>query len=149
MDMRVLRRIIKEFEKSSLSKLEITEKDLNIKLEKDLHQNKDQVKIMESYNQPLVQETKDDYYVLESPLVGTFYEASSPDAAPFVRLNQRVEKGEVLFIIEAMKVMNEIKSPISGVIKKIHVLDGQSVEFAQKIKFCISSTHDFLLSISV
>ena len=133
MDMRVLRRIIKEFEKSSLSKLEITEKDLNIKLEKDLHQNKDQVKIMESYNQPLVQETKDDYYVLESPLVGTFYEASSPDAAPFVRLNQRVEKGEVLFIIEAMKVMNEIKSPISGVIKKIHVLDGQSVEFAQKI----------------
>ncbi|PKK95365.1 MAG: acetyl-CoA carboxylase, biotin carboxyl carrier protein [Tenericutes bacterium HGW-Tenericutes-5] len=133
MDMRVLRRIIKEFEKSSLSKLEITENDLNIKLEKDSHQTKDQVRMIESYNQPIVQETKDDYYVLESPLVGTFYEASSPDAAPFVRLNQRVEKGEVLFIIEAMKVMNEIKSPISGVIKKIHVLDGQSVEFAQKI----------------
>ena len=54
MDMRILRRIIKEFEKSSLTKLEITEKELNIKLEKDNNQNKDQVKIIESYNQPLV-----------------------------------------------------------------------------------------------
>ena len=133
MDMRVLRRIIKEFEKSSLSKLEITEKDLNIKLEKSLGQNNDQIRIIESYNEPIVEETKNDYFVLESPLVGTYYEASSPDASPFVKLNQRVEKGEVLFIIEAMKVMNEIKSPISGIIKKIHVLDGQSVEFAQKI----------------
>lgn len=133
MDMRILRRVIREFEKSSLSKLEITEKDLNIKLEKNLGQSNDHVKVVETYNEPLVQETKNDYYVLESPLVGTYYEASSPDAAPFVKLNQRVEKGEVLFIVEAMKVMNEIKSPISGIIKKIHVLDGQSVEFAQKI----------------
>ena len=133
MDMRVLRRIIKEFEKSSLSKLEITEKDLNIKLEKSLGQNNDQIRIIESYNEPIVEETKNDYFVLESPLVGTYYEASSPDASPFVKLNQRIEKEKVLIIIEAMKVMNEIKSPISGIIKKIHVLDGQSVEFAQKI----------------
>lgn len=133
MEMRMLRRIIKEFENSSLTKLEITEKDLNIKLEKDICKNKDEVRVIESYNQPIIEETKEDYYVLESPLVGTYYEASSPDAAPFVKLNQRVEKGEVLFIIEAMKVMNEIKSPISGIIKKIHLLDGQSVEFAQRI----------------
>lgn len=133
MDMRMLRRIIKEFENSSLSKLEITEKDFNVKLEKNINQDFEVFKPIDSTNQSLVHEAKDNYYILESPLVGTYYEASSPDQAPFVRLNQRVEKGEVLFIVEAMKVMNEIKSPVSGVIKKINVLDGQTVEFGQKI----------------
>ena len=133
MDIRMLRRVIKEFENSSLSKLEITEKDFNVKLEKNTNQDFEVLKPIVTTNQSLVHEVKDKHYILESPLVGTYYEASSPDQAPFVRLNQRVEKGEVLFIVEAMKVMNEIKSPVSGVIKKINVLDGQTVEFGQKI----------------
>jgi len=138
MDFRHLKRIIKEFENSSISKLEITEKDFNIKLEKA---NKNSTSIEAENieiisNQSLNKEKVDNRsknFILESPLVGTFYEAASSDSSPFVMLNQRVEKGDVLFIIEAMKVMNEIKSPISGIIRNINVSNGQTVEYAQKI----------------
>ena len=68
---------------------------------------------------------------INSPIVGTFYSAASPESAPFVEVGQRVNKGDVLCIVEAMKVMNEIESEYSGVIREIQMANGQPVEFGQ------------------
>ncbi len=66
-----------------------------------------------------------------SPIVGTFYGAPSPESAPFVEVGQRVTAGDVLCIVEAMKVMNEIESEVSGVVREITISTGQPVEFGQ------------------
>lgn len=68
---------------------------------------------------------------VESPLVGTFYAAPSPDSAPFVQVGDRVTPDTVICIIEAMKVMNEIKAEKSGVVKEIVAQNGQPVEYGQ------------------
>ena len=70
---------------------------------------------------------------IPSPLVGTFYRASSPDADPFVAVGSRVNKDTVVCIIEAMKVMNEIKAETSGVIKKILVENATAVQYGQSM----------------
>ncbi|MCX7987928.1 MAG: acetyl-CoA carboxylase biotin carboxyl carrier protein [Thermodesulfovibrio sp.] len=72
-------------------------------------------------------------HTVTSPLVGTFYRSPSPDSSPFVEVGTRVEKGQVLCIIEAMKIMNEIESDVSGVIKKILVESGQPVEYGEPL----------------
>ncbi len=71
--------------------------------------------------------------VVKSPMVGTFYRASSPDAAPFVQEGDSVEAGATLCIIEAMKMMNQIEAPVSGTLKKFLVENGAPVEFGQPI----------------
>ncbi len=68
---------------------------------------------------------------VKSPMVGTFYRAPAPDAEPFVKEGDRIEKGDILCIVEAMKLMNEIKAEVSGVVEKIMVENGQPVEFGQ------------------
>jgi acetyl-CoA carboxylase biotin carboxyl carrier protein len=70
---------------------------------------------------------------IDSPLVGTFYRAASPDSDAFVNVGDRVTADTVIAIIEAMKVMNEIKAEKSGVIKEILVENGQPVEFGQPL----------------
>lgn len=72
-------------------------------------------------------------HTITSPLVGTFYRASSPDAPPFVEVGSKVQKGQVLCIIEAMKIMNEIESDVSGIVKKILVENGQPVEYGEPL----------------
>ncbi len=72
-----------------------------------------------------------DGHVMTAPMVGTFYRAGSPDAAPFVEVGQTVKAGDTLCVIEAMKLMNEIEADISGVIKAIQVENGQAVEYGQ------------------
>ncbi len=68
-----------------------------------------------------------------SPIVGTFYQSSSPDSPPFVAVNDIVKKGDVLCIIEAMKLMNEIEAEVSGTIVEILVENGQAVEYDQPL----------------
>ena len=70
-----------------------------------------------------------------SPMVGTFYKASPPDAKPFVEVGQTVSKGDVVCIVEAMKLMNEIESEFSGKVVEICVEDGQPVEFGQVLMY--------------
>jgi acetyl-CoA carboxylase biotin carboxyl carrier protein len=70
---------------------------------------------------------------VRSPMVGTFYRAPSPQSPPYVDLNQRVEAGQVVCIVEAMKLMNEIESEVAGVIVKVLVQNGQPVEFSQPL----------------
>ncbi len=71
--------------------------------------------------------------VVKSPIVGTFYEASAPDKDPFVRVGDSVKKGDILFIIESMKLMNEVNSEFDGKVVEILVKNGQPVEFGQPI----------------
>lgn len=72
-------------------------------------------------------------HVVKSPMVGTFYRASSPGAAPFVEVGQSVSEGETLCIIEAMKILNQIEADKSGVVKKILVDNAQPVEYDQPL----------------
>lgn len=74
--------------------------------------------------------------IVTSPLVGTFYRAPAEGADPYVRVGDSVKKGQVLAIVEAMKLMNEIESDFDGVVKKILVQDGEPVEYGQPL-FCV------------
>lgn len=70
---------------------------------------------------------------IKSPMVGTFYRSPSPDAKPFVSVGQQVNKGDVICIVEAMKMMNQIEADVSGTVEAILVEDGQPVEFDQDL----------------
>jgi acetyl-CoA carboxylase biotin carboxyl carrier protein len=72
-------------------------------------------------------------HILKSPMVGTFYRASSPEAKPFVEVGQTVKQGQTVCIIEAMKLMNEIEADASGQVKAILVENGQPVEYGQPL----------------
>ncbi|MBQ8176266.1 MAG: acetyl-CoA carboxylase biotin carboxyl carrier protein [Oscillospiraceae bacterium] len=71
--------------------------------------------------------------VVKSPIVGTFYAAASPEKPPFVTVGQQVKKGDVLMIIESMKLMNEVQSEFDGTVAEILVNNGEAVEFDQPI----------------
>ena len=72
-------------------------------------------------------------HTVKSPMVGTFYRAASPGAAPFVEVGDSVNQGDTLCIVEAMKLMNEIEADASGTVKAILVENGQPVEFGQPL----------------
>jgi len=72
-------------------------------------------------------------HILTSPIVGTFYRSPSPDSSPFVEVGSRVKKGQVLCIIEAMKLMNEIECDVDGVIAAIYPQNAQAVEFGEPL----------------
>ncbi len=78
-------------------------------------------------------EPEDDGFEVTAPMVGTFYAASSPGAAPYVQVGDRVNEGDTLCVIEAMKMMNQIEADVSGVIKSIRIQNGEPVEFGQTL----------------
>ena len=78
-------------------------------------------------------EPEEDLHIVRSPIVGTFYEAPSPGAPPFVKVGDPVEIGQVLCIVEAMKLMNEIECDVAGEIVKKLVANGQPIEYGQEL----------------
>ena len=76
---------------------------------------------------------EEDLFIVKSPIVGTFYESPSPGSPPFFKVGDQVETGQILCIIEAMKLMNEIESDASGVLVKRMVNNGQPVEYGQPL----------------
>ncbi len=78
-------------------------------------------------------EVEEEGYLVPAPMVGTFYAASSPGAAPYVQVGDRVNEGDTLCIIEAMKMMNQIEADVSGVVKSIRVQNGEPVEYGQTL----------------
>ena len=82
---------------------------------------------------PAAVETPASHHLMKSPIVGTYYRASDPTAAPFVKLGDVVRKGQVLCIIEAMKLMNEIESDVAGEVIKIHPENGHPVQFGEPL----------------
>lgn len=145
MDLRQVKNLMKEFEDSKIHKLEITEDGFTIKLEKEESKIFSSAPVVEMAQQPVVQsqvaapannvveEELNEYTEVKAPLVGTFYQSPSPDSDPFVTKGSKVKKGDTLFIVEAMKVMNEITAPCSGEVVSVLINDGTMVEFGQVI----------------
>ncbi|MCJ7577062.1 MAG: acetyl-CoA carboxylase biotin carboxyl carrier protein [candidate division Zixibacteria bacterium] len=82
---------------------------------------------------PKMAEETDHLVPIKSPMVGTFYRAPAPDAKPYVELNQQIAAGQVVCVIEAMKLMNEIESEVAGRVAKILVENAKPVEFGQSL----------------
>ena len=128
-------------EESNLNEIEVSQGDESVRISK----GKDPVDYIENNqintsisSQEKVSINEDDTrkFVgnqVKAPLVGTFYRKPSPDSDPFVKVGDIVKKGQVLCIIEAMKMMNEIKSEFDGEVSSIVIEDGQPVEFGQTI----------------
>jgi acetyl-CoA carboxylase biotin carboxyl carrier protein len=79
------------------------------------------------------EESEAGLHIITSPIVGTFYRSPNPESASFVNVGDRVSKGKVLCIIEAMKLMNEIECDVDGVITKIYPQNGQPIEYGEKL----------------
>jgi len=137
MDLRKLKKLIDLVEASGISELELTEGEEKVKISRNngvsyqpqLVQSQPQsIKTEETEIPPAVNGD-----TINSPMVGSFYRAASPDSSPFVDVGATVKKGDVLCIIEAMKLLNEIESDHDGIIKKILVENGQPVEFGEPL----------------
>jgi acetyl-CoA carboxylase biotin carboxyl carrier protein len=125
-----IQKIIKDFEGSNLTELSIEFEEAKIKLSKNgavsyVPQTVSQVLAPIEKELPIAPEKNKN--TISSPLVGTYYSASSPTSKPFVETGKQVKKGDVLCLIEAMKIMNEITASKDGVITKVHALNGQVV----------------------
>ena len=129
--------LIQTVSSSNLGEFKYEEGDFKISLKKE----KGEVRLAEqsesvparASEQPQDSSEKKSGNVIKSPLVGTFYNASSPDAAPFVQAGDTVKKGQVLGIIEAMKLMNEIESEVDGVIAEVLVKNGEMVDYGKPL----------------
>ena len=144
MDLRKLKKLIDLVEASGISELELTEGEEKVKISRNsglslqpqlvqsqpqLVQSQPQsIKAAEIETPPAI-----DGDIISSPMVGSFYRAASPDSSPFVEIGSTIKKGDVLCIIEAMKLLNEIESEHDGIIKKIIVENGQPVEFGEPL----------------
>ncbi|MGF6375764.1 acetyl-CoA carboxylase biotin carboxyl carrier protein [Clostridiales Family XIII bacterium PM5-7] len=140
MDQKEIFAFISRFEESSLTVMEIEEEDFKLKLEKPGPQTVAVAPVINSVQeasaaQPAAavsQPSPDNgFEKVKSPIVGVYYQAPSPEEPAFVSLGQKVSKGQILCLVEAMKMMNELKSPVDGIIKAVHGTDGQLVEFDQ------------------
>jgi len=83
--------------------------------------------------QPVEEETKEEYKEIKSPMVGTFYSKPSPDKEAFVKVGDKVKKGQVVCIIEAMKLMNEIEAEFDGEVVEVCLNDGDAVEYGKPL----------------
>ncbi len=138
MDIKQLEQIIALMEASSLSELDITEKDSRIHLKRELTQTvAAPVQVVQPTSSDAEEKPpakpKHSGHIVKSPMVGTLYRSPSPSSPPFVEVGQSVKKGDVICIIEAMKMMNQIEADKSGVIEAILTEDGQPVEFDQAL----------------
>ncbi|WP_291569061.1 MULTISPECIES: acetyl-CoA carboxylase biotin carboxyl carrier protein [unclassified Clostridium] len=156
MDFKSLQQLIKAVSESNLTSFEVEQDGLKIKMKKEI----EVVNILEKNSSSVMHETSvdtqlnlennskktmeksperveaeaycsEDLCTINSPIVGTFYSSSSPDSKVFVEVGSKVKKGDVLCIIEAMKLMNEIESDVDGIITEILVENEDMVEYGQ------------------
>ena len=138
MNAKTIEDILKIFEQSSLSKMELEVDDMKMKLEKPMVEGSVIQQVVTSSTQEERKEVSEEKekpsgYWVNAPIVGTFYSARAQGSKPFVEIGQQVKKGDVLCIIEAMKVMNEIHAPIDGVVAEILVTNESMVEYDQPL----------------
>jgi acetyl-CoA carboxylase biotin carboxyl carrier protein len=137
MELEDLKELIEYLKETDITEISI-EKDgikVKIKREKILAPMEIPMQKFGSLQEKVTRETEEETRVITvtSPIVGTFYRASSPEADPFVEVGAKVKKGQVLCIVEAMKLMNEIESEVDGVVIKILVDNGQPVEYGEPL----------------
>ncbi|MFZ4619685.1 MAG: acetyl-CoA carboxylase biotin carboxyl carrier protein [Bacteroidota bacterium] len=146
MDLKYVKQLLEMVEKSAVNEVELEEKGHKIRITKSAPQN---VMAAPQYQMampaapapaapapaaapkaaPAAEGKK--YHEVKSPIVGTFYRSPSPDAAPYVEIGSKIKQGGTLCIVEAMKLMNEIESDVTGTIVKINVENGKPVEYGQ------------------
>ena len=141
MDIRKIKKLIEMLQDSDLKEIEVSQGDESVRISRD---NKSQTYVEPVIQKQVVHEAnvasekvvhqeEIEGNQITSPIVGTFYRKPSPDKDPFIKVGDVVQEGDVLCIIEAMKMMNEIKSDFSGKVVSINVEDGQPVEYGQHI----------------
>ena len=142
MDIRKVKKLIEMLENSNLEEIEIQEGEESVRLVKS-HGNlrniaPQSIVVPQENKQEIIseeaqsdEETKEDSNPIYSPMVGTFYASASPGAKPFVSVGDIVAEGDVVCIVEAMKMMNEIKSEFSGKVLSINVENAEPVEYGQ------------------
>lgn len=141
MDYKRIKQLMKDFENSNIHSFEYEDETFSIKLEKEnkTYVSEALVPSVRPHNEHIndIEEThehkKESGCEIKAPLVGTFYSSPSPEDKPFVKVGDFVKGGQTVCIIEAMKVMNEIKAPHDGVIKDVLVDNEEMVEFDQTI----------------
>ncbi len=144
MNEKTIRKLIRLVEESDIDQLEVTSWGRKIRITKRMGEgngHSDQPTVLRNYplpsNQPqqtaVPPESTAGLIEIKAPMVGTFYSSPSPDTPPYVSLNQKIEVGQVVCIVEAMKLMNEIEAEAAGRVSKIMIENGQPVEFGQVI----------------
>jgi acetyl-CoA carboxylase biotin carboxyl carrier protein len=152
MDIRKVKKLIEMLEESAISEIEIHEGEESVRISRHSTHEPVQTAVQipvgaqikqEESTLPAVEaipsqetsapEPTQEGHTIKAPMVGIFYEAASPDRPPFVEVGQSVLTGDVLCIIEAMKLMNQIESDVSGVVSKILVENGEPVEYGQPL----------------
>jgi acetyl-CoA carboxylase biotin carboxyl carrier protein len=137
MDQKAIEKVIRLFEASSVASMELETADFKIKLSKtsNLVESPTPINVATpsvATSTPAQPELMYSDWLC-APIVGTYYEAANPDAKPFVSVGQRVKEGQVVCVIEAMKVMNEIKAHRAGVVLEIKAINAKLVEFNQPL----------------
>lgn len=149
MDIKDIYEVWDRFEKSSLSELKLSLGGDNLELKKAMEvistedktgKIKQQVMTKDNFvEENELNEADSNYKEIKAPFVGTFYRSASPEAKPYVAVGDVVKKGDILGIIEAMKIMNELAAPFSGKIVEIRAEDGKMIEYNQ-VLFLLEET---------
>ena len=134
--MKINKKLIKELvsylEENKLSELEYSEKDIKIKVARNLIKDDSKTQVIKNVNEikekKIISGTE-----IKSPIIGTAYLAPEPGGKKFVEVGKKINKGDTIMIVEAMKTMNHVPSTLDGVVKEILVNDGQPVEFGQTL----------------
>lgn len=149
MDIKDIYEVWDRFEKSSLSELKLSLGGDNLELKKAMEvistedkpgKIKQQAITKNNFTEENEQnEVNSNYKEIKAPFVGTFYRSASPESKPYVAVGDVVKKGDILGIIEAMKIMNELAAPFSGKIVEIRAEDGKMIEYNQ-VLFLLEET---------
>jgi acetyl-CoA carboxylase biotin carboxyl carrier protein len=147
MDIRKVKKLIELLDESGLAEIEITEGEESVRISRHSHAAPPPYAYPPPQHAPAPQaapapaaaapvaaappEPEEEGFEVTAPMVGTFYSASSPGSPPFVQVGDRVNEGDILCIVEAMKMMNQIEAEVSGTIKSIRVQNGDPVEYGQ------------------
>jgi acetyl-CoA carboxylase biotin carboxyl carrier protein len=145
MDIRKVKKLIELLDESGIAEIEITEGEESVRISR--YSPNAPVAAPVAAAAPIAAapaaapsaapaapvEPEEDGFEVTAPMVGTFYAASSPGAAPYVQVGDRINEGDTLCIIEAMKMMNQIEADVSGVVKSIRLQNGEPVEFGQTL----------------
>ena len=142
MDLRKIKKLIEMLQESDLNEIEVKEGEESVRInrKKEIVNNSTQFISQNktdnlSQDQTLKEDNSDLVNLIDvkSPMVGTFYRSPAPDKPPFVEIGQKIKVGDTLCIVEAMKMMNQVKSEFNGTIKHILVENAQPVEFDEVI----------------
>ena len=144
MDIRKVKKLIELLQESGISEIEVHEGEESVRISSH-HATGAQQTVVQAPQAsspqvkaaPVANETSvpqiDEGHIVKSPMVGIYYSSASPDTSAFVEIGQTVEKGDVLCIVEAMKIMNQIEADASGVVSKIFVENGEPIEYGQPL----------------